>query len=140
MRRLAAAVLAVPVIATIYLGIALTVPQAAAALQVSVPAAYRLVASGVLPTVKLGPRLTRVPLDVLRAHRARLRALVGEFLAAGLAGGKPLPCEAVEVRDLLARQDAYLLGAKALLLRTHARLEHGVYSEIETALLPVWLM
>jgi excisionase family DNA binding protein len=47
-----------------------TIPEAARALQVSVPTAYRLAASGVLPTIKLGPRLTRVPLDVLRAQLA----------------------------------------------------------------------
>jgi excisionase family DNA binding protein len=47
-----------------------TIPEAARALQVSVPTAYRLVASGMLPTVRLGPRLTRVPLDVLRAQLA----------------------------------------------------------------------
>jgi excisionase family DNA binding protein len=39
-----------------------TIPEAARALQMSVPTAYRLAATGVLPTVKLGPRLTRVPL------------------------------------------------------------------------------
>ena len=47
-----------------------TIPEAARALQVSVPTAYRLAASGVLPTVRLGPRLTRVPLDQLRAQLA----------------------------------------------------------------------
>ena len=48
----------------------LTVPQAAAALQVSVPAAYRMAADGRLLTVRLGLRLTRVPLDALRAQLA----------------------------------------------------------------------
>ena len=39
----------------------------------------------------------------------------------------------------VARQDAHLLAARALLLRTHARLEQGIPSETETALLRVWL-
>src|SRR5262249_29702413 len=52
---------------------------------------------------------------------------------------EPLPFGAAEVRDLLARQDAHLLGAKALLLRTHGRLEEGLGSEVELALLAVWL-
>ena len=47
--------------------LALTVPQAARALQISTLQAYRLVADGRLPTVRLGPRLTRVSLDALRA-------------------------------------------------------------------------
>ena len=50
--------------------LALTVPQAAQALQVSVPAAYRMVNDGRLPVVKLGPRSWRVPLDALRAQLA----------------------------------------------------------------------
>jgi electron transfer flavoprotein-quinone oxidoreductase len=77
------------------------------------------------------------PLDVLRVQRARLRSLVGEFLAARPAPSGALA--AAEVRDLLGRQDAYLLGAKALLLRTHARLEQGIDSEVEIPLLRVWL-
>jgi len=48
----------------------LTVPQAAAALQISMPAAYRMVADGRLPVVRLGPKSTRVPLDALRAQLA----------------------------------------------------------------------
>ena len=50
--------------------LALTVPQTAKALQISTPQAYRMAADGRLPTVRLGPRLTRVPLDVLRAQLA----------------------------------------------------------------------
>jgi excisionase family DNA binding protein len=50
--------------------LALTVSQAARALQISTPQAYRMAADGRLPTVKLGPRLPRVPLDVLRAQLA----------------------------------------------------------------------
>ncbi len=77
-------------------------------------------------------------LDVLRVHRARLRTLVAEFQAAGARSPND-PLAAAEVRDALGRQDAYLLGGKALLLRTHARLERGVSSEAEIALLRVWL-
>ena len=50
--------------------LALTVPQAARALQISTPQAYRMAADGRLPTVRLGPRLTRVPLAQLRAQLA----------------------------------------------------------------------
>jgi len=46
------------------------VPQAARALQISTPQAYRMAADGRLPKVRLGPRLTRVPLDALRAQLA----------------------------------------------------------------------
>jgi excisionase family DNA binding protein len=50
--------------------LALTVAQAARALQISTPQAYRMAADGRLPTVRLGARLTRVPLDALRAQLA----------------------------------------------------------------------
>jgi alkylation response protein AidB-like acyl-CoA dehydrogenase len=46
---------------------------------------------------------------------------------------------AAEVSEHLGRQDAQLLASKALLLRTHARLEQGLPVEIETALVRVWL-
>ncbi|MCC6418764.1 MAG: acyl-CoA dehydrogenase family protein [Gemmataceae bacterium] len=79
-------------------------------------------------------------LDALRVHRTRVRALVAECRAAGQFGAEdPLTPASAEVGDGLARQDAYLLGSKALLLRTHARLEPGLGSEIEIALLRVWL-
>ncbi|HYT93586.1 MAG TPA: 4Fe-4S dicluster domain-containing protein, partial [Gemmataceae bacterium] len=70
-------------------------------------------------------------LDALRVQRSRLRALVPDFLASGgrkppdaaeddatdhqgaYAPGSP---QDAEVRDALGRQDAYLLGSKALLL------------------------
>src|SRR5206468_10424794 len=35
--------------------------------------------------------------------------------------------------------DAHLLASKVLLLRTHARLEGGMDSELEAALIRVWL-
>ncbi|MCI0463152.1 MAG: acyl-CoA dehydrogenase family protein, partial [Gemmataceae bacterium] len=77
------------------------------------------------------------PLDALHAQRSRVRALVAEWRAAGLFNdNKAL---GAEVGDALARQDAYLLGARVLLLRSHARLEAGLTSETEIALLPVWL-
>jgi excisionase family DNA binding protein len=44
---------------------ALSIPEAARALGISAPAAYRLVARGRLPTVRLGPRLLRVPVATL---------------------------------------------------------------------------
>src|SRR5262249_53808104 len=71
-------------------------------------------------------------LDALRVQRSRVRSLVGEFLAAKIPESQP---ERAEVVDALAHQDACLLGTKALLLRTHARLEEGVPSEMELALL-----
>jgi electron transfer flavoprotein-quinone oxidoreductase len=79
------------------------------------------------------------PLDALRAQRALVRSLVGGFLGSGHGRGETLPLAAAEARDLLGRQDAYLLGATALLLRTHARLEQGLNSELEIPLLRVWL-
>ena len=44
----------------------LTVEEAADVLKVSRAKAYDLAARGAIPTVKLGPRLTRVPVDALR--------------------------------------------------------------------------
>ncbi|MBV9124874.1 MAG: FAD-binding protein, partial [Planctomycetes bacterium] len=74
-------------------------------------------------------------LDEIRNLRSRLRARMGEWQGAlnqvsveGLA----------EVTEALGRQDAHLLASKALLLRTHARLEHGLPAEIEAALVRVW--
>jgi alkylation response protein AidB-like acyl-CoA dehydrogenase/ferredoxin-like protein FixX len=46
---------------------------------------------------------------------------------------------AAEMAEALARQDALMLAGKAAILRTHARLEAGVSSEVEIALLRVWL-
>jgi len=84
-------------------------------------------------------------LDEVRVVRSRLRGLVNEWQAAadpagGGVGGRALGSRAVaEVSEGLARQDAYLLASKALLLRVHGRLEEGMPSEVETALLRVWL-
>jgi hypothetical protein len=44
-----------------------------------------------------------------------------------------------ELAEGLARQTAYLLAGKALLLRTHARLEEGLDCAVEAPLLRVWL-
>jgi electron transfer flavoprotein-quinone oxidoreductase len=87
-------------------------------------------------------------LDEVRVLRSRLRGLVGDWLA----GQRALPPaqtapgangqaqdHGAEVSELLGRQDAHLLVSKALLLRTHARLEEGYPAEIETALVRVWL-
>jgi electron transfer flavoprotein-quinone oxidoreductase len=74
-------------------------------------------------------------LDEVRVHRARVRGLVNQ------RRGGPPPDEAdvAELAEALGRQDAYLLASKVLLLRTHARLEAGVPSETELALVRVWL-
>lgn len=76
-------------------------------------------------------RALQAELDAIRVDRARLRGLVAEWQKA--------PHDEAQVAELLARQDAYLLAEKALLLRTHARLEFGLGAETETALLRVWL-
>jgi alkylation response protein AidB-like acyl-CoA dehydrogenase/flavin-dependent dehydrogenase/ferredoxin-like protein FixX len=70
-------------------------------------------------------------LDEVRVARSHLRGFVNEWQAAQKRGA--------DVGEALARQDAHLLASKALLLRTHARLEHGLGAETETALLRVWL-
>jgi excisionase family DNA binding protein len=51
----------------------LTVRETAAALKLSVPQTYRLIEQGRIPATSLGPRLTRVPLDQLRAQLAAAR-------------------------------------------------------------------
>ncbi len=79
------------------------------------------------------------PLDALDVQRTRARSLVGELVASRQLRVGPVPPAAVEPFDLWGRQDAYLLGARALLLRTHARLEQGLNSEVEIPLLRVWL-
>jgi electron transfer flavoprotein-quinone oxidoreductase len=80
-------------------------------------------------------------MDEVRVLRSRLRGLVGERLAA-LRGG-PAPAVAAdrvaEIGEQVGRQDAHLLASKALLLRTHARLEEGLPAEVETVLVRVWL-
>jgi alkylation response protein AidB-like acyl-CoA dehydrogenase/flavin-dependent dehydrogenase/electron transfer flavoprotein alpha subunit/ferredoxin-like protein FixX len=104
-------------------------------------------------------------LDEVRNTRSRLRNLVGEWRAAAAppplavpgqegaaASGGESSCSAVgdaddglaslaaaEVAEALARQDAQLLASKALLLRTHQRLERGLDAELPIALLRVWL-
>jgi len=85
-------------------------------------------------------------LDEVRVLRSRLRGMVNEWLAAAdYAEGKSesktrFTARAhAEVSEGLARQDAHLLASKALLLRTHARLEQGLPAEAEVALARVWL-
>ncbi len=99
-------------------------------------------------------------LDEVRNARSRLRSLVGEWQASGpgmdgaltegLVDGNeptPLPVPAresdpaafAEISEALARQNAHLLASKALVLRTHARLEEGYHSETEMGLVRVWL-
>lgn len=81
-------------------------------------------------------------LDEIRNGRSKIRALVADWLRSRPAA--PSDSDAGNVRDAevaegLARQDVHLLAGKALLLRTHARLEAGVQSEAEIALVRVWL-
>jgi alkylation response protein AidB-like acyl-CoA dehydrogenase/flavin-dependent dehydrogenase/ferredoxin-like protein FixX len=83
-------------------------------------------------------------LDEVRVVRSRLRGLVNEWLAtfesASEAARAAFSARAqAEIGERLAMQDAHLLASKALLLRTHARLESGLASEVETSLLRVWL-
>jgi hypothetical protein len=83
-------------------------------------------------------------LDEVRVFRSQLRAVVNEWNAASdfspNTGAATLgPKAQAEIHEGLARQDGLLLASKALLLRTHARLEKGMASEAEAALLRVWL-
>ncbi len=99
-------------------------------------------------------------LDEVRNARSLLRNLVGQWQASGpgadasLAEGLvdddgpaplPVPTRATdpvafaEISEALARQNAHLLASKALVLRTHARLEEGYPSETEMSLVRVWL-
>jgi electron transfer flavoprotein-quinone oxidoreductase len=75
-------------------------------------------------------------LDEVRVLRSRLRALVSDWQTAH----QTAPAEgAAEFAEKLGRQDALLLASKALLLRTHARLEEGQPAETEASLVRVWL-
>src|SRR5262249_13652185 len=107
-------------------------------------------------------------LDEVRNARSRLRSLVAEWQTKGKpvtpAGQAATPGEeedqpafpllalekkvsrdesnriaVAEINEVLARQNAHLLASKALVLRTHARLEEGHGAEVEIALLRVWL-
>jgi electron transfer flavoprotein-quinone oxidoreductase len=104
-------------------------------------------------------------LDEVRNARSRLRSAVGEWQAKGPAlqeepaapeGEEQLlpalppgkngirregtdPVALAEISEVLARQNAYLLASKALVLRAHARLEEGRGAEVEVALTRVWL-
>ena len=89
-------------------------------------------------------------LDEIRVLRSRLRGLVNDWQNGGkqqdtgsreASEQNPVRDDAAvaEFTELLARQDAHLLAGKALLLRTHSRLEYGPDAEIEIALLRVWL-
>jgi alkylation response protein AidB-like acyl-CoA dehydrogenase/flavin-dependent dehydrogenase/ferredoxin-like protein FixX len=89
-------------------------------------------------------------LDEIRVLRSQLRALANAWQANrredsanptdGPAGARiGEPAARAEVVESLARQDAHLLAAKVLLLRTHARLEHGLNAEAEIMLVRLWL-
>jgi len=73
-------------------------------------------------------------LDEVRNARSRLRSLVNDWQASPAD-----PAAHEEIAENLARQDARLLASKALVLRTHARLEDGYESATEMALIRVWL-
>jgi electron transfer flavoprotein-quinone oxidoreductase len=75
-------------------------------------------------------------LDEIRTHRARIGAILSEWEQPGGSGGE---LARAEVLEALGRQEAYHLASRALLLRTHARLEAGLTSEAELALLRAWL-
>jgi alkylation response protein AidB-like acyl-CoA dehydrogenase/flavin-dependent dehydrogenase/electron transfer flavoprotein alpha/beta subunit/ferredoxin-like protein FixX len=73
-----------------------------------------------------------------------LRELPSRFTSADRNGGDGKTGRIVwsataEFSEALARQDAHLLANKALVLRTHARLEQGLSSETEIAQVRVWL-
>jgi alkylation response protein AidB-like acyl-CoA dehydrogenase/flavin-dependent dehydrogenase/electron transfer flavoprotein alpha subunit/electron transfer flavoprotein alpha/beta subunit/ferredoxin-like protein FixX len=83
-------------------------------------------------------------LDEARVLRSRLRGLVNDWQDShkhsnGTDRNAASAVAVAEMTEEIARQSATLLAAKALVLRTHARLEHGIDSELEVALLRVWL-
>src|SRR5262249_27824130 len=78
-------------------------------------------------------------LDEIRVIRSRLRSVAGDWQAAGHNDDDMAPWIFPEVAERLGRQEGMLLAARALLLRTHARLEDGIPGEIEMSLLRVWL-
>jgi alkylation response protein AidB-like acyl-CoA dehydrogenase/flavin-dependent dehydrogenase/ferredoxin-like protein FixX len=79
-------------------------------------------------------------LDEIRNLRSRLRMLLAEWQSSGSSSsGNDGVAPATQVAESMARQDAHFLASKALLLRTHARLENGLPAEVQTALVRVWL-
>jgi alkylation response protein AidB-like acyl-CoA dehydrogenase/electron transfer flavoprotein alpha subunit len=81
-------------------------------------------------------------LDEIRNARSRLRSLTSEWVKACNSVQRTTGDDAearAEIAESLGRQDAYLLASKALILRTHARMESGVPAEVQIALLRVWL-
>jgi electron transfer flavoprotein-quinone oxidoreductase len=78
-------------------------------------------------------------LDEVRVLRSRLRTVVNDWQAGCKEQTELDQSSVAQVNELLARQNAQLLAAKALLLRTHARLEHNRDSETEIVLVRVWL-
>jgi excisionase family DNA binding protein len=55
-----------------------TVEQAAQLLSISTPKCYELIAQGVIPSVRLGPRCTRISLSALEewAHEATRKGTI----------------------------------------------------------------
>jgi electron transfer flavoprotein-quinone oxidoreductase len=87
-------------------------------------------------------------LDEVRVARSRLRGHVQEMeqfkarlleSAAADSLSQVVKASQPQLFEELARQNAHLLASKALLLRTHARLENGLPAQTETALVRVWL-
>src|SRR5205807_747452 len=81
-------------------------------------------------------------LDGIRVLRSGLRGMVNEWQKLHkerIAASDGVSAHA-EFAEQLGRQDARLLAGKALLLRTHARLEQGLPSEVELALLRIWFL
>ncbi len=81
-------------------------------------------------------RALHLELEELESLQKRLCALTSDWHSRL----KPRQdADGQQLYEALARQEAYLVVSKALLLRTHARLEAGLDSEQEVSLLRVWL-
>jgi electron transfer flavoprotein-quinone oxidoreductase len=77
------------------------------------------------------------PLDATRERPARPGATSRN--SEHSRASRVSPAAAGEIAEALARQEAHLLASKALVLRTHARLEQGLPAETAIALVRVWL-
>jgi alkylation response protein AidB-like acyl-CoA dehydrogenase/flavin-dependent dehydrogenase/ferredoxin-like protein FixX len=75
-------------------------------------------------------------LHQIRQHATKLIERVNAWKFAEDA--VPTAAAVQAVQEAVARQDAFLLASKALVLRTHARLEIGDATETDVALLRVW--
>ncbi|MDW8266230.1 MAG: acyl-CoA dehydrogenase family protein, partial [Gemmataceae bacterium] len=91
-------------------------------------------------------KFLQAELDEVRVLRSQLRELARDLRDAEKWTGSTPPGNGAEsatawvrLREGLGRGDAWLLASKAVLLRTHARLEAGLPAEREVALVRVWL-